>query len=190
MNTESQGIYCNDIEMERIKQAMHRSDSEAIEMLDAAMLIHPADPRLALLRGSIYASQQNYQAAQSDLTQAIVLDPDLHAARFMLGYLELCHAHPAKAAGVWQPLTTLTDNDSMRDFALGMIHLIGDRFAEAARLFEQGLRSDQATPEIASFIQDLLEKTRQTMAENGDDDDGDNDPSASHLLLKGYTLNS
>lgn len=190
MNTESQGIYCNDIEMERIKQVMHRSDSEAIEMIDEAMLVHPADPRLALLRGSIYASQQNYEAAQSDLAQAIVLGPDLHTARFMLGYLELCHANPAKAAGIWQPLTTLTDNDSMRDFALGMINLIGDHFAEAVRLFEQGLQSDQATPEIVSFIQDLLEKTRQTMVENGDGDDDDNGGTAPHLLLKGYTLNS
>ncbi|MGH8038004.1 MAG: hypothetical protein ACRES5_34870 [Pseudomonas sp.] len=188
MNRQSSGTYCNDAKMEQIKLAMGRSDAEPIELISVAMQTFPADARLTLLRGSIYASQGNYGAAHADLTQAIALDPGLHAARFMLGYLELCHTQTIKAAAVWWPLTEVTDNDAMRNFARGMLSLIEDDFVDAARLFEEGLRHEGASPEISSFIQALLINTRRTM-EGSDSGDDITSERGSHLLLSGYTLN-
>ncbi|MGH8080811.1 MAG: tetratricopeptide repeat protein, partial [Lysobacter sp.] len=124
MRDDSFPTPCDDGTIEAIKAAMLRSDDEALAMLDQAIGQHPADARLALLRGSVYASQGQYAGAFADLSQAIVMAPELHAARFMLGYLELCHKGAAQAIAVWHPLTQLDDSQALGDFARGLTQLV------------------------------------------------------------------
>ncbi|ALN93538.1 tetratricopeptide repeat protein [Lysobacter gummosus] len=204
MRDDSFPTACDDATIEAIKAAMHRSDDEALAMLDQAIARHPADARLALLRGSVYASLGQYPGAFADLSQAIVMAPDLHAARFMLGYLELCHKGAAQALAVWQPLTQLDESQPLGDFARGLTQLVTGQPEQARAYLQRGLDGNRDHPELSPFIATLIEKSHEIVADAADAQagdsalaagiaiaeanpaDGDEPSPSSHLLLGDY----
>lgn len=197
-------IACDDDTLDAIKAAMQRSDEEALALLDAAVAEFPADPRLALLRGSVYASQGAYPQAYADLSQAVVMAPELHAARFMLGYLELCHRGAAQAIAVWHPLTRLGEHEALGDFARGLTALVTGEPEQARAYLQRGLEANRDHPELSPFVQSLIEKSHEIVvdaapapvpgfaappvaaAEEENADPDDDAGAGGHLLLGGY----
>lgn len=179
---------CDDATIDAIKLAMRQSDEAALELLDAAIKRHPADARLALLRGSVFASQGHYPGAFADLSQAIVMAPELHAARFMLGYLELCHKGAAQAIAVWQPLTVLDEGDALGNFARGLTQLVTGDIEQARAYLQRGLDENAKHPELSPFVEALIAKSYEIVDSTDRQDAGTEDePSpSSHLLLGDY----
>ncbi|SDZ15790.1 hypothetical protein SAMN04487939_1197 [Lysobacter sp. yr284] len=205
MRDDRYPIACDDDTLDAIKAAMQRSDDEALALLDAAVSRHPADARLALLRGSVYASQGAYPQAFADLSQAVVMAPELYAARFMLGYLELCHRGAAQAIAVWHPLTQLGEHEALGDFARGLTLLVTGEPEQARAFLQRGLEGNRDHPELSPFVQSLIEKSHEIVAAgepapvpgfgavpdapvaDGANDGEDEEPgNGSHLLLGGY----
>lgn len=205
MRDDRYPIACDDDTLDAIKAAMQRSDDEALALLDAAVSRHPADARLALLRGSVYASQGAYPHAFADLSQAVVMAPELYAARFMLGYLELCHRGAAQAIAVWHPLTQLGEHEALGDFARGLTLLVTGEPEQARAFLQRGLEGNRDHPELSPFVQSLIEKSHEIVAAgepapvpgfgavpdapaaDGANDGEDEEPgNGSHLLLGGY----
>jgi|GEM_PF-589888 len=204
MRDDRYPIACDDDRIDAIKAAMNRSDDEALALLDAAVAEFPADARLALLRGSVYASLNAYPQAFADLSQAVVMAPELHAARFMLGYLELCHRGAAQAIAVWHPLTRLGENEALGDFARGLTALVTGEPDQARAYLQRGLETNRDHPELSPFVQSLIEKSHEIVADAApspmpgfaappvadaaaeEQDDDDNAGTGSHLLLGGY----
>lgn len=206
MRDDRYPIACDDDTLDAIKAAMQRSDEEALALLDAAVSRHPADARLALLRGSVYASQGAYPQAFADLSQAVVMAPELYAARFMLGYLELCHRGAAQAIAVWHPLTQLGEHEALGDFARGLTLLVTGQPEQARAFLQRGLEGNRDHPELSPFVQSLIEKSHEIVAAGEpapvpgfgavpaaaetDHDTGDGADedlgNGSHLLLGGY----
>lgn len=188
---------CDEATIERIKTTMRRSDEEALALLDATMPQHPADARLALLRGSIYAHQGRYAGAFADLSQAIVIAPELHAARFMLGYLELCHKGPVQALAVWEPLTALPEDHPLGDFSRGLTRLLTGDIPQARAYLHRGLQHNAEYPELTPFVQSLIERSHALVddgtapaAQDANDvpeaQESDDFGSGHHLLLGDY----
>lgn len=203
MRDDRYPIACDDDTLDTIKTAMQRDDAEALALLDAAVSRHPADPRLALLRGSIHAAQGAYPQAFADLSQAVVMAPELYAARFMLGYLELCHRGAAQAIAVWHPLTELGEHEALGDFARGLTLLVAGQPEQARTFLQRGLDGNRDHPELSPFVQSLIEKSHEIAGEPApvpgfgavppvpaadadSDSEGEDLGNGSHLLLGGY----
>lgn len=178
-------MICDQATIDLIASRMQEAEDEAIVLIDEALMAWPQDARLYLLRGSIRAQQGSVSDARTDFGQAVILDPVLYAARFMLGHLELTSSRTEQAVAIWMPLTAL-ENHAIGHFARGMIELVAGRANESLTEWRLGL--DLSSPEdaLALFFRHAVADIERTMssaplAAVSEHDDGER-----HYLLAEY----
>ena len=79
----------------------------AIELLKRAIAADPSDARAHHLLGAEHAQLGLFDRAAEEMQRAIELDPQLDAARFQLGLLQLSSRQPQSAEATWQALGRL-----------------------------------------------------------------------------------
>lgn len=167
-------------QMGHITEAMQTDEELALRLLDQQCAAYRDDARLPMLRGALLASRGEHERAGRDLRDALALAPQMHVARFLLGYLELVTGAPERAVRVWEPLLELDDDPVLQAFGHGMVLTAQNRLAEAQVALRTGLEAGDGYPELASWVHVLEQALReaapgQTTVEEG-----------RHWLLGGY----
>lgn len=166
MNQEIQTAHlCPEAEMANVLQAMRGPDTDALHVLDQTVQKWPHDPRVRLLRGATYASQQAYAEAKADFVAALDMAPDYAIVRFMLGFLELTNGQIGLALSAWGPLDLLPPDNALRVFKSGLVSLIQDQFDDALRQLREGMASNQQYPLINNYIAAVIAKIESESAE-------------------------
>jgi tetratricopeptide (TPR) repeat protein len=186
---ENMAFLCDQTTIDQVARLMQESEPEALDALADAMANHPHDARLLLMRGSIYASQGRSSEAHTDLSRAIILDPSLSTARFLLGYLELISGKAGDAVAIWQPLAAYSPDTVLGLFAGGMVDLVQGRAESALELFTRGLQGESQATALTPFIQSMIPKIESILAENGQADRSNLEVDAGHFLLADYLAN-
>lgn len=142
---------CDQITIELIASRMQDDENGAMALIADALAVSPQDARLYLLRGAIQAQRGAAVEARTDFSQAIVLDPAQHAARYMLGHLELVEGQAERAVAIWAPLLPLT-HEAIGCFAGGMTAFVAGRTPEALAVLRRGLDLSPPADPLASFF--------------------------------------
>jgi tetratricopeptide (TPR) repeat protein len=155
----------------------------AIELLKRAIAANPADARAHHLLGAEHAQLGLFERAAEEMQRAIELDPELDAARFQLGLLQLSSRQPQSAEATWQALERLGDVHFYVLFKNGLLHLARDEFADAARCLRAGLEANRTLEPLNRDMQGMLAQVEALQAEHGGGDAGG---PGGHLFLDAY----
>ncbi|GLQ92653.1 tetratricopeptide repeat protein [Dyella acidisoli] len=179
---------CDSAVIDHITLLMQTSDEEALTAIDDAMTQSPSDARLHLLRGAMLAHQARYDEAITALSRAVVLNPTLHMARFMLGYLEIVGNRPTEAIAIFSPLTADHGDEAIRLFATGLVNLLENRLTLAAKNLQAGLDLSPASHPLGGYVHSVLEGIKETLGRRNDASQTAPtiEPGANHFLLADY----
>jgi tetratricopeptide (TPR) repeat protein len=125
----------------------------------------PLNPELRYLLGAELAQGGDYEQAVIEMSTAIELKPDLHAARFQLGLLHLTLEQPGQSLAVWAAFDELPESAYFRLFKQGLEALIREDFPACVRFLEQGMAANTANPPLNHDMELILGKLR-AMVEN------------------------
>lgn len=178
---------CDQETMDRLANLMRHGDAtHTLAALTEALVVHPHDARIYLLRGSLYASEADVVHARLDLREAALLDPFLEEARFMLGYLEYTEGHLPEAQAVWKPLLGVADNSPIRMLATAMLSLLNGDTTRGRDELESVLALTPSDA-IRTFVDGMLGELR--LRRTPPDDVATNLPLAPHFLISDYVSN-
>lgn len=138
--------------------AARLAEGGGVDLVDQALGSHSDDPRLHFLRGSILASDRDYEAARAAVGEAVRLAPDYAIARFQLGFLEYTSGEPSLAAVTWQPLLSGASTDPLRLFAEGLLCLPGDDVSGALVRLKDGIAHNTAYPPLNRDMQLIIDE--------------------------------
>jgi len=177
---------CDQATIDLIASRMQDDENGAMALIADALATSPQDARLYLLRGAIQAQRGGAAEARADFSHAIVLDPVLHAARYMLGHLELVEGQAERAVAIWTPLLPLK-HEAMGCFASGMCEFVAGRMPDALAELRRGLDLSPPSDALASFFRSTVAAIERSMSQvpssavpADDEEDG------SHYLLAEY----
>jgi tetratricopeptide (TPR) repeat protein len=154
---------CGDGELQDLMLAMQSDDGEEIEQVDRLIVLHPDDPRLHFLRGSILASIGRPIEALPALRRAVELAPDFSIARFQLGFFQLTSGEAADALSTWGPLALLPEESYLRKFVAGLTHLIRDEFDSAIAQLRAGIAANEENPPLNRDMQLIVDQTSELL---------------------------
>lgn len=144
--------------------ASQRDDSDrAIALLQEAMTQFPQSALPHFLLAAEHAQQGRKADAETAFSNALILQPTLHIARFQLGLLQFSSGRPAPAMLTWQPLLDLPDGDALKLFVQGFGHLAQDGFAEALTCFTAGMQANRDNPPLNTDIDRIVTEIRRLM---------------------------
>jgi tetratricopeptide (TPR) repeat protein len=110
------------------------------------------------LSGSEYAALGQWEKAEAELANAVLLAPDLHLARYQLGLLQFSTGRAAVALVTWERLAGNPEEPSLSAFVRGFAALAQDAFPEALASFERGLAEPRVNPAVAGDIRKVVQK--------------------------------
>lgn len=128
----------------------HKSCSDPAEAAGNADLHH--------LLGATLAKLGDYARAESELAEAVRLNPQAHVARFQLGLLQLTNAQPQRAEVTWAALESLPAGAALRLFKKGLEALIRDQFADCAELLQKGIAANSGNAALNHDMRLILER--------------------------------
>ncbi len=143
---------------------MSNSDQQRAA-LQQAVRDDPLNASLHYRLGAELAQLREYDAAVSEMSHALALDPGLHTARFQLGLLYLTMARPTQSIETWALLEAQPDV-ALRQFKRGLEALIRDDFAECLEALEAGMRANETNPPLNGDMQLIVVKVRELVARN------------------------
>jgi predicted TPR repeat methyltransferase len=158
----------------------------AIALLKQAVDEAPADARCHYLLGAEYAQIGMYERAIAQMHKALELDPELHAARFQLGLLQLGARNVEAAAETWGPLDMLGPRHAFALFKTGLLHLARDEFADAVRCLQEGLAANDFNAPLNTDMQRMLDAALPLAAQQPGEAKAEGG-SADHLFINAYT---
>lgn len=173
--------------------ASEKNESEqAIEYLQRAIALSPADANIQYLLGAEHAHIGMYDRAISDMSTAVELDPALDTARFQLGLLYLTSKRLEEAVATWQPLDQLGAEHPLYLFKTGLISLANDQFSTCIKLLQQGIAANQMNSPLNVDMQKVIDRVQTQVAsfspageQEQDQRAGDNN-APSHLITSAY----
>ena len=182
-----------DLDAEELKylaiQAISNEQPEqAILYLKRAIAKAPPDGQLLYLLAGEHARIGLYDRAAQGMEQALIVAPGLHSARLQLGLLYLCAARVEQASSTLSPLIAMDEGESLRHFALGLQHLMHDRFLACRAAMEQGMALNVENPALNTDMRRILDM----LPDDDGDEDGDEDkdaaqaPGDGNLWLSAY----
>jgi Flp pilus assembly protein TadD len=133
------------------------SPEQALMYLKHALQAAPEDGELLYLLAAEHAQIGMYDRAAEEMTRALALRPDMHTARLQLGLLHLGAARVDAATDTLRPLTTLDADDPFHHFALGLEHLMHDRFSACRRALEQGIALNHANAPLNGDMRKIID---------------------------------
>lgn len=151
-----------DLDAEELKylaiQAISNEQPEqAILCLKRAIAKAPQDGQLLYLLAGEHARIGLYDRAAQGMEQALILAPGLHTARLQLGLLYLCAARVEQATSTLLPLIGMDEGEPLRQFALGLEHLMHDRFPACRTALEQGIALNVENPALNTDMRRILD---------------------------------
>lgn len=129
---------------------------EALSLFQEASIAAPAWAIPHFLLGSEYAAQGEMEKAEAAFANAVLLDPQLHIARYQLGLLQFSSGRAAAALVTWQPITELQGEQGMADFVRGFAAMAQENLDEARSHFASGLAAPDVNPAVASDIHKVI----------------------------------
>lgn len=169
------------VALEAIRLHDHR---QAIVCLKEGRLAYPDDARLAYLLGAEYAQIGMPEQADAEMERALLLNPDLHAARFQLGLLRMTGGQPDLAREAWRDLDVLPVGHAFRLFRDALEALARDDFPRALELLDQGMLANDFSGDLNRDMAALGQRIGKAMPSLRPDQD--NGIAGSHVLLHGY----
>lgn len=171
--------------LQAVLAQMQTDEQDALASLGDLARLYPDDPRLPFLTGSILAGQGRYAEARQAMQSAIRIAPDYALARFQLGLLELSSGLAEAAQATWAPLLDLPADQPLNLFVRGLHAMIGNDFAAAIALLEDGMARNAGLPPMNRDMGLMVAKMREALA---DTPAGDDVASDAHFLLKQYSF--
>ncbi|MFT4114368.1 tetratricopeptide repeat protein [Silvibacterium sp.] len=134
--------------------------------LEQAVAADPQNAQFADDLGSLYAQQQNWQAAAQSFRRAIDIDPSFALAHLHLGVVLENTAQPSDPATLQQLNTaaTLAPQSPAVQLELGKALAAAGRDDEAISHFQQAHQLDAAAPEPANQLAMALQRSGQVEA--------------------------
>lgn len=148
--------------MQALLRVVGDDAAAGLAQADALLAEHPDDARLHFLRASLLVGTRPIEA-HAAFQRAVVLAPDFALARFQLGFFELTSGEGARAIATWEPLQALPYDHYVRRFAVGLTHLVHDRFAEAVAALREGIAINDETPPLNGDMQLLIAECEAQM---------------------------
>lgn len=183
MTQDNRPSLCSDDAISRLVALATESDAAGMDEADRLIRLHPADPRLHFLKGSLLAAQREYAAGEAAMGYAVLLAPDYHIARFQLGLLQLSSGKGEAAIATLDPLRDLPAENPFQPLSDGLIRLANDDLPGAVERLEAGIALNQALPLINRDMQMLIDEARRTIESN----DPADAISATQQLLQSFT---
>ncbi len=126
---------------------------QAVRMYERCVDTGPDNPRFRVNLGTMYAAEgkadlarRQYDAARTAWEAALRADPQDYAVKQHLAQILEWENEPARAAELYQELTTVLPADASLWAALGRCALAADRFDVAARALAQALNLNPHLP--------------------------------------------
>lgn len=182
---------CPDNQMTELLGKVQADDQAGLAAIDLMLVQYPSDPRLHFLKGSVLAGVQRYEEGRAAMRRAIEIAPGFELARFQLGFLEFTSGMATEAFQTWTPFDALPETAPFRLFAMGLVYLAQDDFAECDRLLRQGIELNKEHPLINGDMQLILNEIAPRL--DAANDSGAAEPaatsaSAAHQLLQQFEL--
>lgn len=175
--------HCDAERLQQIVALSSREPDQCIAALQTALQQFPIDERLHFLLGSLLIGRDRHVAAHSELLRAVELAPQYHIARFQLGFFELTSGEADAAQTHWSPLHNLDDGHYLREFAIGLEHLIVDQFEACIAHLTAGQTANQENPALNRDMQLIIDKCLSLVAQQPSPPSGGSDVSSTSLLL-------
>ncbi|AHE55638.1 hypothetical protein NX02_19895 [Sphingomonas sanxanigenens DSM 19645 = NX02] len=164
MTQDNRPPLCSDDAISRLVALATASDTDGIDEADRLIRLHPADPRLHFLKGSLLAAQREYAAGEAAMSYAVLIAPDYHIARFQLGLLQLSSGKGDAAAATLDPLRDLPTDNPFQPLSDGLVRLANDDLPGAIERLEAGIALNDALPLINRDMQMLIDESRAALA--------------------------
>ncbi|MBA2675085.1 hypothetical protein [Ramlibacter sp.] len=139
-----------------IAASMADRPAQALALFAQAAAAAPTWALPHFLLGSEYAAQSDIGNAEAALANAVLLDPELHIARYQLGLLQFSSGRAAAALVTWQPLSALEGLQGLPAFVRGFAAMAQDDFAGAKQHFHAGLAQADINAAVAGDIRKVL----------------------------------
>jgi tetratricopeptide (TPR) repeat protein len=144
-------------------KAMQENDPDtAITCLKEAVSRKDATGTAHFLLGAQYAQAELYDQAAAEFERAIVLQPNLHIARFQLGLLLLSGGNLQGGQAVLTPLAQTAGAGALSQFALGLLHLVRNEFAEAQQYLLRGIELNLDNLPLNADMQKILGRIKES----------------------------
>jgi len=159
----------------------------AIALLKQAAEEAPNDARCHYLLGAEYAQIGMYERAIAQMQAAIELDPELHAARFQLGLLQLTSRDADAAQATWAPLEMLGPRHAFTLFKTGLAHLAKDEFAACVQCLQQGIAANDFNAPLNTDMQRILAQVEPLAQQQPAEAKAESGAGVDHLFINAYT---
>jgi len=103
------------------------------------LLARGEDPKARFLLAAEHAEIGMLEQAIVEMEQVVEFDPEFSIARFQLGLMHLTLDDPDAALLAWDALDALADDDPVKFFKKGLVHLIHHELAEAREALVAGI---------------------------------------------------
>ena len=154
---------------------------QALLYLKQAIRQAPQDGELHYLLGAEHAQLGMFDRAAEEMERALALAPDMHTARMQLGLLYLTQADVEASSMTLEPLCALKEDNCHCHFALGLLHLMHDRFPECRAALTQGIARNMQNDALNLDMQKILDALPPPEPESV--------PSDSNVWLSAYRQN-
>jgi Tfp pilus assembly protein PilF len=118
---------------------------EALNSLDVAEKNNPNKPEIPNLRGLIFSKKKQYDEAEREFNQALVLDPKFYAAKLNLADLDLFRGDYPEAKQQYADLRKLDPDSELLQFKEVLCAVLGGESASALAIVI-GMRFPGKTP--------------------------------------------
>ena len=148
-------------------KANERNDTEqVIAYLKRVLGAEPDNGYALYLLGAQHAQLKMYARAIEEMSRAIEVEPNIPATcHFQLGLLYLTSGAVPEAMMAWAPLDQLEEDDPLRLFKRGLVHLIQDEFEACVEDLERGIALNPLYPDLSRDMQMFADKAKEALQE-------------------------
>lgn len=159
----------------------------SISYLKEGVTRFPDDAKMAYVLGAEFAQIGIYDKAELEMQRAVSIDSELYTASFQLGLLQMTLGKIEEAKLSWNNIDNLPKEHSLWLFKTGLTRLAEEQFLDARKLIEQGIASNDFSPELNRDMDIIL---TSMPAEGVNVEKSDSDSVAGQARLNAYTLNN
>lgn len=181
-------LLCPDNVLTPVLATLQDNDEIGLTGLAKLIDVHPFDPRLHFLQGSVLAGLQRYPEGRAAMQRAVEIAPEFGIARFQLGFLELTSGLASEAEATWAYFAGLADDQPFRVLSEGLNYMARDEFPEAVRLLRRGMALNTEHPLINNDMQLLLDEIGDRATAQSEVTETVEPQSATHILLQQFEL--
>lgn len=149
---------------ETIQNAINASQSNdaqiAIQLFTEASTLNPSSAIPHFLVAAEFMELGQTEQAEAAYARAVLLNSQLHIARFQLGLLFLTTSREEMALVTWEPLLSLEPTNPLRLFAEGFAAMLSNTPEVAVNCFEQGIIQNQENPPLNADMQRILSQLK------------------------------